>query len=76
MRKCLHAEANVPVIVGHTPLDSEDTLWANPSGIKNHYVLYSADEQWVGVIAWAGGQLVPLRYPVEKLLDVYNQLDD
>ena len=76
LRKCLQAEANIPVIVGHTPLDSEDTLWSNPSGIKNHYVLYSADDHWVGTIGWVGEQLVPLRYPVEKLLAVFNQLDD
>lgn len=76
LRKCLQAEANVPVIVGHTPLDSEDTLWSNPRGIKNHYVLYSADDQWVGAIGWAGDQLVPLRYPAEKLLDVYNAIED
>jgi len=76
LRKTLHADARIPVIVGHTPLDSEDTLWSGAGGIKHHFVLYSAASHWVGAISWVGEQLVPLRYPVEKLLDVYNQLDD
>ena len=75
LRKALGMDAHTPVIVGHTPLDSEDTLWSNAGGIKHHYVLYSAASHWVGAISWVGEQLVPLRYPVESLLEVYNQLE-
>jgi hypothetical protein len=45
-------------------------------GISNHHILYSADETWVGAFSWVGEHLVPLRYPVEPLLERFNSLKD
>lgn len=73
LRKSLGAASDTPFIVGHTPLDPDHTLWENAGGIENHYVLYSADSHWTGLMIVKGKKIIPLRYPVEQLLPVLNR---
>ncbi|EXJ15964.1 metallophosphoesterase [Imhoffiella purpurea] len=73
LRKRLGVKPSTPVIVGHTPLSGEGTCWTNVGGIPNHHVLYGAHPQWVGVITRTGKQLLPLAYPSEPMLAVYNR---
>lgn len=73
-RRTLDLATDTPFIVGHTPMDSENCYWPDVGGVKNHHVLYSAGQRWVGVMTRIGGEMVPLRYPVEPLLKLLNGL--
>jgi hypothetical protein len=75
-RKCLDVAKNTPLIVGHTCLSLDDTLWENPNDIENHYVVYSSDSKWVGLMAQIGGRLYPFRYPVESMMSIINAVPD
>ncbi|MFD2113007.1 metallophosphoesterase [Thiorhodococcus fuscus] len=73
LRKRLGAKPSAPVILGHTPISEQDTCWINAGGIPNHHVLYGAHPDWIGVITRTGKQLLPLVYPSEPMLGVYNR---
>ena len=75
-RKCLDLAKNTPVIVGHTPLSLDDTLWENVNDIENHYVVYSSDSRWVGLMAQIGDRLYPFRYPVEPMMILSRLVED
>ncbi|MCB1858441.1 MAG: metallophosphoesterase [Gammaproteobacteria bacterium] len=75
-RKCLGVPAETPVIVGHTPMSNDDTLWENVGDIANHHILYSSDSHWVGVMAQIGDNIYPFRYPTESLIPLINRLSD
>jgi len=75
-RKCLDVAKKTPVIVGHTCLSIDDTLWENPNDIENHYVVYSSDSKWVGLMAQIGDRLYPFRYPVESMMSIINAIPD
>jgi hypothetical protein len=74
LRKRLGVTPDTPFIVGHTPLSADDTLWLNAGGIENHHVLFGANPHSIGVITGPAGKLLPLTYPVEPLVTVYNRL--
>jgi len=76
LKKCLGIDQSVPFIVGHTPLSTDETIWENVDDIKNHYILYSSDEHWLGVIAQVGDHLYPFRYPVEPVTASINAPTD
>ena len=75
-RKCLGLSKKTPVIVGHTPLSLDDTLWENVGEIENHYIVYSSDSRWVGLMAQIGDRLYPFRYPVEPMISIINALPE
>ena len=74
-RKYFGLNADVPVIVGHTPLTCDDTLWERVGQIENHYVIYASYDEWVGVMAQMGDRVYPFRYPVEHLIPLINAID-
>lgn len=74
MRSTLDLDAQTPLIVGHTPLSCDDTMWLNAGGIDNHHVVFGANPDWVGTITLVGKRLIPLRYPAEPLLPILNRL--
>jgi hypothetical protein len=74
MRARLGLDPKTPLIVGHTPLSCDDTMWLNAGKIPNHHVLFGANPDWVGVISQVGKRLIPLRYPAEPLLSLFNRL--
>jgi hypothetical protein len=71
-RKCLGLAKDAPVITGHTPQDSDDTLWEHVGDISEHYIVYSSDTHWVGLMAQIGDKLYPFRYPVEPVMALFN----
>ncbi|HNM64395.1 MAG TPA: metallophosphoesterase, partial [Accumulibacter sp.] len=73
-RHSLHLDPATPLIVGHTPIDNEATVWLNVDGIENHHVLFSACPDTVGVFARVGGRMIPLIYPVDALSSMINAL--
>ena len=75
-RKCLDLAKKTPLIVGHTCLSIDDTLWENVNDIENHYVVYSSDSKWVGLMAQIGDRLYPFRYPVESMMSIINAVPD
>jgi hypothetical protein len=74
LRRRLGGSADTPLVVGHTPLSLDDTLWVNAGGIENHHVLFGANAKRIGVITRPGNKFVPLTYPSEPLMPVYNRL--
>lgn len=75
-RKCLDVSPETPVIVGHTPMTNDDTLWENVGDIENHHVIYGSDRRWMAVITQIGDELVPLRYPTESLIPLINAIKE
>ena len=73
-RKHLNLDAETPFIVGHTPIDREETLWLNVDGIDNHHVLFSANPRHVGVFTRVGETMVPLTYAVDELTPIINAM--
>ncbi|HPT48770.1 MAG TPA: metallophosphoesterase [Accumulibacter sp.] len=75
-RRSLDLDKNLPFIVGHTPIDSENTFWLNVDGMEQHHVLYSAKPEQVGLFTRVGGVMIPLVYPVDSLQAIINRLTD
>jgi len=76
LKKCLGINQEVPFIVGHTPMSTDDTIWENVADIENHHVLYSSDTHWVGVMAQINNKIYPFLYPVESVLNTINLASD
>ncbi len=76
LRETLEADKGTPVIVGHTPVNDEDTIWENAGDISNHHIVYSAATDWVGAMALVGDAMQALRYRVEPAIDFINALED
>lgn len=70
LRQTLGVAPDTPFIVGHTPLTNDETLWENVGQIDNHFVLYSAADNWVGVMALIQGQMHPLLFPSDPIIEV------
>lgn len=75
-RKSLDLPPDTPLIVGHTPMSSDDTLWERVGDVDNHYIVYASDRHRVGVMAEIGGRMYPLRYPVESAISIIESLSD
>jgi predicted phosphodiesterase len=65
---------DTPVIVGHTPVSCDDTLWERVGEIDNHYVISGCYDKWVGVMAQVGNRIYPFRYQVEHLIPQINKI--
>ena len=74
-RKRLGLDPDIPFVVGHTPLTPDDTLWLNVGDTPDHHVVYSAAQDWVGVLTRVGSRLLPLRYPAEPISTLLNRMD-
>lgn len=72
LRVCLKVGENTPFIVGHTPMDDEETLWENVGGITGHTIAYAANPEKVGVMVQIGKEMYPLIYPVEPLTELIS----
>ena len=67
LRRCLNVAENTPFIVGHTPMDDEETIWQNVGGISGHTIVYGGNLEKIGVMVQMGKKMYPLTYPVELL---------
>lgn len=76
LRRALDLDPETPMIVGHTPMDGERTLWLEVDGIANHHVLFSAHPDYVGVFTRVNKLMIPLVYPVDSLSSVINAMKD
>ncbi len=64
-----------PVLVSHSPLSRDETLWTDVGEIDNHHILFSANPDQLAVFVRAGANLVPQVYPAERLLELANALE-
>jgi len=76
LRRSLQLDKHTPFIVGHTPMNREETLWLNVDGITNHHVLFSAHPDHVAVFTRVDGVLVPLVYPVDAVSAIIGGLEE
>ncbi len=68
-RQTLNLPKHAPVIVGHTPLSSDETLWLNVGGITGHHVVYSAYRHRMAAIVMKQGCMTPLEFVPEPALE-------
>ena len=71
----LGADKRTPLIVSHTPLSPDGTLWLEAGQIKNHHVVYSANQDRLAVFIRIDHEMVPVEYPVEDLMTVASRPD-
>jgi hypothetical protein len=74
LRKLFGLGEKAPVVVGHTPLTHDETLWENVGHIDGHFVLYSAANDYVGTLMELGGRLQPLLIRVEPISLIINRM--
>jgi hypothetical protein len=63
-RRSLELPKHSPLIVAHTPLTPDDTIWMNVNDIVGHHLVFSAREPYTAAI--------PLRYLTEPLVGRFN----
>lgn len=68
-RSALKAHESTPFIVGHTPLDLEETIWEDVGGVNQHYIVHAAHQDWVGAMVQIENSMYAMRYPVESISD-------
>jgi len=76
LRSSLKRADNTAFIVGHTPMNTEETLWENVGDINNHYVVYGGHPDWIGAMVEMGDNIYPLLYPVEPLTEQLKALSE
>lgn len=74
-RASLGAEKKTPLIVSHTPLSLNETVWTNVGEINNHHIVYSANQDKLGLFIRVGQEMLPLEYPTEHIREFANSLD-
>ena len=76
-RRTLNLSKHAPLIVAHTPLSSEETLWLNVGDITGHHVIYSAHTHRVAALVMNKGRAIPLEFAAEPAMDFLtsNQTD-
>ncbi len=72
LRRCLKVDDDTPFIVGHTPMDNEETLWENVGGISRHTIVYGGNPEQVGAMVQIGKKMLPLTYPVEAISELIS----
>ncbi|MCK5697923.1 MAG: serine/threonine protein phosphatase [Gammaproteobacteria bacterium] len=73
LRRCLNVADHTPLIVGHTPMDDEETFWEDIGGIKGHSIIYGGNPEKIGAMVKIGKKMTPLCYPVEPLSDLISK---
>ncbi|MBF0162455.1 MAG: metallophosphoesterase [Magnetococcales bacterium] len=66
LREALELSQDVPLVVGHTPLDREHTAWLHAGGVAHHHILYAGTPGKVGWLLCLPDRVVHLECPVEQ----------
>ena len=75
-RIALDLPKHAPLIVAHTPLSTEETVWLNVGDIKGHHVVYSAHTHRAAAMTISGGTMTPLEFIPEPALESVNSEHD
>ncbi|MBF0371315.1 MAG: metallophosphoesterase [Magnetococcales bacterium] len=68
-RKALDLDSEIPFIVAHNPLNQDDSIWLHAGEINNHHIVFSGRPHCIAVFTRIGGQMVPLLFPTEPILE-------
>ena len=68
-KRALDRDPHDTLVVSHNPQSDDGTLWLEAGGITAYHILYGARDDQVAVVTRVEGDLVPLVYPVEPLID-------
>ena len=71
-RQTLNLSKHAPMIVAHTPLSDEETIWLNVGDITGHHVVYSAHTHRVAAMVMSAGHMTPLEFVAEPALAFLN----
>ena len=75
-RRTLNLPKHAPLIVGHTPQSSDETLWLDVNGITGHHIVYSAHTHRLAAIVMSDGQMTPLEFVPEAAVEFLENLDN
>lgn len=64
LRNTLELGKDVPVVVGHTPMDHEHTAWLHAGEIAHHHVLYAGLKEKVGWLVCLPSGAINMECPV------------
>ena len=73
-RQTLGLPKHAPVIVAHTPLSSEETVWMNIGGIVGHHLVYSAHVHRLTAMIMRDGHMTPVEFVPERALEFLAEL--
>ena len=73
-RQTLGLPKHAPVIVAHTPLSSDETVWMNIGGIVGHHLVYSAHVHRLTAMIMRDGRMTPVEFVPERALAFLNEL--
>ena len=66
-RKALGFKSKTPLIVSHSPLAEERSVWLHAGKIQNHHIVFSGMKHLLSVFTRINGDFIPLTYPCEAL---------
>lgn len=72
-RQTLGLSKHAPVIVGHTPLSDQETVWLNIGGITGHHLIYSAHTHRLAAMIMDDGHMAPVEFVPEPALAFLNE---
>lgn len=75
-RRTLGLPKQAPMIVAHTPLAKDETLWMNVGDIQGHHVVYSARTDRLAVFVASGGDVWPLEFFSDSAMALLNDRPD
>jgi len=75
-RQTLDLPKHSPLIVAHTPLSPDGTLWLDIGDITGHHVVYSAHTHRVAAMVMSDGQMTPVQFIPEPALAFLNDEPD
>ncbi len=71
-RQTLNLPKHAPLIVGHTPQSTHETLWLNVGDIEGHHIIYSAHSHRLAVMVTSQGEAWPLELIPDQALAFLN----
>lgn len=72
-RQILNVSKQAPVIVGHTPQSSKETMWLNVGGIAGHHIIYSAHTDRAAAVVMSKGVAMPFEFIPDPALSFLNK---
>lgn len=75
-RQSLGLSKHTPIIVGHTPLSDQETVWLNIGGITGHHLVFSAHMHRLAAMIMSDGHMTPVEFVPEPALAFLNEETD
>lgn len=69
LRECFNLPADTPLIVAHTPMAREETVWSHVRGMDHHHIVYSGRPRQVALFTRIGEHMQPQVYFSDPLTD-------